>query len=113
MEVVFLYAPLAELVDALDLGPSLRVRVRVSQGVPSICECGGIGRHKRLKISRFGVRVRVPSLVPQFLTVIKTMSYNKELESNQEAKREHDKNMKANAAARLKKNAEWNKRNKQ
>lgn len=41
------------------------------------------------------------------------MSYNKYLESNQEAKREHDKNMKANAAERLKKNAEWNKRNKQ
>ena len=41
------------------------------------------------------------------------MAYNKYLESNQEAKREHDKNMKANAAERLKKNAEWNKRNKQ
>ena len=36
MEVVYLYnAPLAELVDALDLGSSLRVRVRVSQGVPN------------------------------------------------------------------------------
>lgn len=42
-----------------------------------------------------------------------TMSYNKELETNQEAKREHDKNQKANAAERLKKNAEWNRKNKQ
>ena len=41
------------------------------------------------------------------------MSYNKELETNQEAKREHDKNLKANAAERLKKNAEWNRKNKQ
>ena len=40
------------------------------------------------------------------------MSYNKYLETNQEAKREHDKSMKANAAERLKKNAAWNKANK-
>lgn len=40
------------------------------------------------------------------------MSYNKYLETNQEAKREHDKTLKANAAARLKKNVEWNRKNK-
>lgn len=39
------------------------------------------------------------------------MSYNKYLESNAEAKREHDENMKKAAADRLKKNAEWVKKN--
>ena len=38
--------------------------------------------------------------------------YFKELESNVAAKRQHDKNMKENAASRLRKNAEWNKRSK-
>ena len=34
------------------------------------CEGGEIGRHKRLKISRpLAVRVRVPSLVPEFRVV--------------------------------------------
>ncbi len=36
------------------------------------------------------------------------MSYNRDLESNREAKQEHDKNMKLAAAERLKKNATWN-----
>ena len=40
------------------------------------------------------------------------MSYNKDLESNQEAKQAYDKRMKENAAERLKKNAAWNKANK-
>lgn len=35
------------------------------------------------------------------------MSYNKELETDRDAKREHDANMKKNAADRLKTNREW------
>lgn len=38
--------------------------------------------------------------------------YFKEIESNAAAKYQHDKNMKEDSAARLRKNAEWNKRNK-
>jgi hypothetical protein len=42
------------------------------------------------------------------------MSYNKELETDKEAKRAYDKRMKENAAARLKGYAEWkrNRKNK-
>lgn len=40
------------------------------------------------------------------------MSYNRYLETDKRAKQESDKNLKAAAAERLKKNAEWNKRNK-
>lgn len=39
------------------------------------------------------------------------MSYNKELETNADAKREQDETMKKNAADRLKRNADWNKKN--
>lgn len=35
------------------------------------------------------------------------MSYNKELETDRQAKREQDKLLKENAAARLKQNREW------
>lgn len=41
------------------------------------------------------------------------MSYNRELETNRDAKLAHDENMKKLAAERLKKNAEWRKRTKQ
>jgi len=36
------------------------------------------------------------------------MSYNKELETDKEAKRAHDKLLKENAADRLKRNKAWN-----
>lgn len=39
------------------------------------------------------------------------MSYNKELETNREAKQEHDETLKKNASERLRKNAAWNKAN--
>jgi hypothetical protein len=39
------------------------------------------------------------------------MSYNRELETDKMAKQTSDKNLKAAAAERLKKNAEWKKRN--
>lgn len=40
------------------------------------------------------------------------MSYNKDLESSKKAKQAHDENLKKNAAERLKRNAEWNKKHK-
>jgi hypothetical protein len=40
------------------------------------------------------------------------MSYNRYLESNRDAKRASDETLKKTAAERLKKNAEWTKRNK-
>lgn len=40
------------------------------------------------------------------------MSYNKDLESNRNAKRKHDEMLKKNAADRLKRNAEWAKKHK-
>lgn len=38
------------------------------------------------------------------------MSYNYELETNRDAKAAHNENQKKNAAERLKKNADWNKK---
>lgn len=38
--------------------------------------------------------------------------YNREIETNREAWVKHQESLKANASTRLKKNAEWNKRNK-
>lgn len=40
------------------------------------------------------------------------MSYNRDLETDREAKRKHDELLKKNAAERLKRNAQWNKKNK-
>lgn len=40
------------------------------------------------------------------------MSYNKELETDRQAKREHDENMKKNAADRLKANREYKQKRK-
>lgn len=40
------------------------------------------------------------------------MSYNRELETDREAKRKHDETLKKNAADRLRGNAEWKKKNK-
>jgi hypothetical protein len=40
------------------------------------------------------------------------MSYNRELETNRTAKQAHDETLKKNAADRLKRNAEWNRKNK-
>lgn len=36
----------------------------LSSATKQQCQRGGIGIHKRLKISGFGMRVRVPPLVP-------------------------------------------------
>lgn len=48
-----------------------------------------------------------------FSTQLKaTMSYNRDLESDREAKRKHDEMLKKNASDRLKRNADWNKKNK-
>ena len=48
-----------------------------------------------------------------FSTQLKaTMSYNRDLESDREAKRKHDEMLKKNASDRLKRNAEWKKKNK-
>lgn len=40
------------------------------------------------------------------------MSYNRYLETDREAKRQHDENMKKAAAERLARNAAWNRANK-
>lgn len=40
------------------------------------------------------------------------MSYDRDLETNRAAKRKHDEMLKKNAADRLRRNAEWNKKNK-
>ncbi len=61
---------------------------------------------------RKGVGVRVSLGAPRFFNSKVNMSYNKYLETDKQAKRDHDAAMKANAAERLKKNAEWNKKNK-
>lgn len=60
------------------------------------------------------VRVRVSPGVPHFSTANLNipMSYNRELETNRNAKQAHDETLKKNAAERLKRNAEWNRKNK-
>ena len=45
-------------------------------------------------------------------TLNRPMSYNRELETNRNAKQAHDETLKKNAAERLKRNAEWNRKNK-
>lgn len=40
------------------------------------------------------------------------MSYNRDLETDREAKRKHDEMLKKNASDRLRRNADWNKKNK-
>lgn len=86
------------------------LRVRVSLGPPN----NGAFVYRSGPLIFIQVRgVQLSYALPNFSTQLKAaMSYNRDLETDREAKRKHDEMLKKNASDRLRRNADWNKKNK-